>query len=607
MAPIPKLDLTLLGTFEVHIDGQPANNFRSNKAQALLCYLAVSGRAHSRSALSGLLWGDTPEEQARTSLRQTLSNLTELCPACLTITRQNIAFAHNDTCAVDAERFEAVATRLAVAPGLVDLHAELALYRGDFLEGFYVRNAPDFETWMLGVRARYREMALQAFYVVALYWMERGETTQAIFYSRRLLDIEPWHEDAHRQLMQLLVQTGQRAAALEQYRLCRQLLADELGVEPDEATTQLYMRIRAGDFAKEVGSRSIVPASSEGGKGEPVAVPHNLRLSAASFVGRAQELEVIAQRLADPTCRLLTLAGAGGIGKSRLALHAAHALLESERAAANFRHGVYYVALAAVVSADLLPSAIADALGVHLSDADVQGQLLIFLSDKALLIILDNFEHLMDGMGYLTAMLEAAPHLKLLVTSREMLHAQEEWLLPVERLPFPAEDDAVGVDAGPEAYDAVMLFVQRARQAQPGFSFADERKSVLRICRLTDGFPLAIELASAMLRILPCAQLVRELEDEAHGGLDLLAGSIRNVPDRHDSMRGGLQPFLGATLRTRTGTFRPPRRFPRRLRPPGGNADWRSLVPRPCRAGEQVASQFNARQLDAHHSARWTL
>src|SRR4051794_7679308 len=116
-----KLELTFLGTLDVHIDGKPASNFRSLKAQALLCYLAVSERVHSRTALSGLLWGDTPEEQARASLRQALSNLTELFPGCLTVTRQTIAFDHQHPYFLDTERFEAAAACLAVAPALVEL------------------------------------------------------------------------------------------------------------------------------------------------------------------------------------------------------------------------------------------------------------------------------------------------------------------------------------------------------------------------------------------------------------------------------------------------------------------------------------------------------
>jgi predicted ATPase/DNA-binding SARP family transcriptional activator len=542
-----KLELTFLGMLDVHIDGRPANGFRSIKAQALLCYLAVSGRMHSRSALSGLLWGDTPEEQARASLRQALSNLTELCAGCLTITRQTIAFDRKHPYSLDVERFEAAAARLAVSPGLVELYADLDLYRGDFLEGFYVRNAPDFETWLLGVRARYRELALQAFNAVAFHWMKSGDMAQAILYSRRMLEIEPWQEDAHRRLMQLLAQTGQRTAALEQYRLCQQLLSEELGVEPDEATQALYAEIKSNmRMAALSGTPRLSGASLRDGDpleavllqqlGAQAAIHHrplnvltprtNLPTSLTPFIGREEEMAAIQQRLSEPQCRLLTLVGPGGIGKTRLAIEVAAARQQA------YRDGVSFVNLQPVPSAEALPVAIADALHIVLASAEApQQQVQQYLADKALLLVLDNFEHLLDGATALAELL-VAPDVQLLVTSREVLNLREEWLFWVEGIACPPSSPRHnGDDLG--NYGAVRLFQEYAQRLQPAFALESNAAAVVRICQLSGGMPLALELAASWVKSLPCAEIAEELAS----GLAILSTPLRNIPERHRTMR----------------------------------------------------------------------
>ena len=188
-------------------------------------------------------------------------------------------------------------------------------------------------------------------------------------------------------------------------------------------------------------------------------ISHHLPHQATTFIGRDRELSELAELLADPACRLLTLVGPGGIGKTRLAIQAA----TSQHA--HFAHGVAFVALAPIVSADFLPSAIGDALDIAFLGAEEPlFQIMCYLRDKQLLLVMDNFEHLFTGVGYLAELLQAAPRLKILATSRERLNLREEWVLALDGLAYPTESLADAAERyRAESYSAVQLFVQRAR------------------------------------------------------------------------------------------------------------------------------------------------
>ena len=242
-----ELHLTLLGNPEVRRDGVPVTNLRSRKAMALLCYLAVTGRPHRRSFLVGLLWGQMPEAHARNNLSKALTHLRRAVGSHLHISRRELAFDRERPYWLDVEAFEQSASALADIEGL---QRAVELYRGDFLEGFYVHQSPAFEEWVLAQRARLRELALQALHTLATHHSRRGTAghATAMQYTTRLLALDPWREEAHRQLMVLLARSGQRSAALAQYQTCFQALADELGVEPAEETVALYEQIRAGQL-----------------------------------------------------------------------------------------------------------------------------------------------------------------------------------------------------------------------------------------------------------------------------------------------------------------------------------------------------------------------
>ncbi|HEV2237285.1 MAG TPA: helix-turn-helix domain-containing protein [Ktedonobacterales bacterium] len=242
------------------------------------------------------------------------------------------------------------------------------------------------------------------------------------------------------------------------------------------------------------------------------------------FVGRSGELAHLQRLLDAPESRLITLVGPGGMGKTRLAVETA------SRNRAAFARGVHFVALAGVASADALLFAIADVLGCSFDGpAAPVTQLATSLRDQAVLLVLDNMEHLLDGAPVLAELMAGAPHLKVLVTSRERLNLQGEWVLPIAGIDYPlttADDDL-------EPSAAVRLFVQSARRVQPDFALQDNAPDILRICQVVEGMPLALELAATWVRLLPCSQIVEQLAKS----LDFLASPLRDVPERHRSLR----------------------------------------------------------------------
>jgi len=518
--PSESLTLRLLGTPQVTRAGVPVTGFISAKAQGLLYYLAVTGRPHTREALAGLFWSDMPEVQAGKNLRNALSNLRSLAGQNLLITRQEVVFDRSSPYWLDVEAFLATLGDAATRD-LGALHRAVELYQGDFLDGFYVGDALAFEEWVLGRRSLLKGHVLQALHTLVTRHLEREEYAAGIDYANSLLAIEPWREETHRHLMILLARSRQRSAALAQYETCRRVLARELQVEPMPETTLLYEHIRA----------VVAPP------------PHNLPPQPTAFVGRQAELAEVARFLNNPGAQLLTLVGPGGIGKTRLALQAAARCVEPEaQYEAHFADGVFVVPLAPGLPgvADAPPSliaAMADALNFSFQGpVHPQAQLLAYLREKHMLLVLDNFEHLVAEARQLGDILRLAPGIKLLVTSRVRLNLQEEWLLEVTGLDYPASADGQPAEERRplEAYSAIALFVQQARRMRPGFALdAASEPAVVRICQLAEGVPLAIELAASWLRVLSGPEILAELEH----GLDFLTSSLQNIPARHRSLR----------------------------------------------------------------------
>ncbi|MFN8433404.1 MAG: BTAD domain-containing putative transcriptional regulator [Anaerolineales bacterium] len=538
----PSLEIRVLGKPQLNWQGQPLTaDLISAKGQALLFYLAVTGQVCSRQFIAGLLWGDFSEERARGNLRLTLSKLRSVIGDYIIATRQSLAFDLSLPHTLDAGEF----IRRGAAPQkstISELEAVLTHYRGNFLDDFYLHEAPDFETWVVVERERFQQMAIALLAHLAASATQQHDFEKAADFTRRILALEPWREEMHRQLMTVLAQSGQRSAALSQFEVCKKHLDAELGVEPSAETKALYDRIKQGDVKEADGESARRVESKSPSKSSPRKnasdLRHNLPQSLTPFLGREAELEQIGGLILNPECRLLTLAGAGGVGKTRLAMRAAQMQVE------RFQDGVRFISLRGTQPTDptetteLLIAAIADAVGYTFSAQHAPRELLLkHLADKETLFVLDNFEPLLDArleirehtVALLSDILQECPAVKLLVTSRELLNLPAEWLVEVQGLPYPPTFEK-NADM---RYPSVELFTHQARRVKPNFSLAGQEYAVNRICQLVAGFPLGIELAANWVRLLSCEEIVERLE---RGGEILTT----DLPELNPSLRSVL-------------------------------------------------------------------
>ena len=527
------LALNFLGGFQAAIAQNPIAESRAKRIEALLIYLAMEpGRPHRREVLIGLLFPDMPEEAARTNLRQTLTRLrrairdSEAAPSFLLVSRESTQFNQESDYGLDVAQFQAGVTGCAQHQGgrnglcadCMRLAATaVSHYKGPFLDGFFLEDSTAFEEWLLGYRQRFQAMALSALDDLAQFHNRRGDYARAAAFARQQLAIEPWREPAQRQLMLALAQSGQRNVALAAYHTFCQTLRDELGVEPMPETAAL--------------AEQIIAAAAER--------PYQLPPRGQNLVGRQEALARLSEQLAMPDQRLHTIVGPGGMGKTRLALEAAW--LAATAHLGPFMHGVFFVPLAGVAAVrssapesagyNPLVTAVAEVVGYTFAGAEEpEAQLVRHLQDKNMLLVLDNLEHLMAaGRELILVLLQNAPSLNLLVTSRERLNLAEEWVLTLSGLLTSGS----AAEPGP----AMTLFVQRAQQVASRFALAADgdwsETAVAEICALLDGLPLAIELAAAWVRLLSCPEILAELRQNLDG---LSLGTV-DIPERHRSLR----------------------------------------------------------------------
>ncbi|MCL4561678.1 MAG: diguanylate cyclase [Chloroflexi bacterium] len=523
------LAVYLLGSFQVRLDDHIVTaKFRTEKERSLLACLAVeSGRTHTRSTLAELLWPGHSEQSARTSLRQALYGLRRVLgekegeAPFLILEGENVHFNPNSSYWLDTTAFSA---RIQAVSNHTHLHADtcpdciailqeaIDLYRGDFMFGFSLADVLEFREWVIIQREHYFRQLLSSLRTLTSAYYQQGDYQRANQYAIRQVHLAPLEESAHQQLMQLYHLTGNRSAALEQYESCRRLLAMELGVEPAEETTALYQEIKNGQSKRPERQAPRKPTS-------------NLPVQLTSFIGRQAELEWFADHLAKPVCRLITVIGLGGVGKTRLVLQAAD--LNSHR----FRDGVHFIALEGIHSRSELIATLGETIGLEFNPAvESRRQLLQFLQPLEILLILDYFDHLIDATELLMEMLRYAPGLRIIITSRQRLNYQAACLLELEGLPVP--EDTFSNDELEKVMDfpSIALFLNRSQRSLLNFSPSKEALAhIARICQLVGGLPLGIELAAQKLRTYSSQQIVQELAVDLH----FLSTSLEDVPDRH--------------------------------------------------------------------------
>lgn len=535
------IQISLLGGFRLLVDGQPYKLSALPKSTPLLAYLLLHAAAPvARDQIAYTLWPDEAEGQARSNLRRHLHDLRRAFPPApdtqpwLLIEHDTVQWNQAAGAWVDVFAFESA----SADPGR--LAEAVALYAGDLLPNLY-------EDWVFIHRERLRTLFLDDLTRLVQRHHNAREYGNAIAWAQKLLQHEPLREDMVRELMTLRYEAGDRAGALQEYQRFAQRLREALDVPPMLETSALYDAI----------ARQLVPpgAASPSPTIEPVAVlrqqpaavevrrpPTSLPAQLTTFIGREQEVAAVRALLttAGAPVRLLTLTGAGGCGKTRLALEVAARLHQEEPN--PFPDGYFFVPLAAVRDAGLIASAIASALDIReSSDATVLTSLKEHLRTRRLLLILDNFEQVVGGALLLVDLLSAAPQVTIVVTSRTVLRLYGEHEYPVAPLPTPAPGQAPTLDLLAR-YDAVALFTTRSRAVNPNFVLNQENAAtVAAICRQLDGLPLAIELAAARSKVLTPAALLDRLTGAISTRLAFLVDRNRGITERHQTLRATIE------------------------------------------------------------------
>ena len=535
------LSVHLLGGFRVVAGGREVmeDAWRLRKGPYLMQLLALAPhlRLH-RDQVMEHLWPEANPASSLNSLHQVLHAARRALEPHLPRDRPSQYLRlHNDVLSlppdaeIDVTRFEATAGHARSVRTIAAHEAALDLYAGDLL-------AHDpYAEWAEPRRSRLRELYLQLLLDLARLREAAGDSTGAAEALTRLLAAEPAREDGHIALMRLYAARGERPRALHQFELLADSLRRELDVAPGPEARALRDSLLESPAAPA--SAPMPPAPLLESAPPPRAVRRaNLPLPLTSFVGRSREIETVCALLLDEGGRLITLTGAGGAGKSRLAVETARRLLTGRSHA--FADGIWHVDLDALSAADThrLAQRIASSLDLRLTserdayEAPNAGLLIRALETRDLLLILDGCEHVARSCAALiTDMLTHCPTVRILATSREALrvHGERVWRVPPLSLPLPATAQSM---PELEEYDAIRLFVERAAQSRPGFALAPQNSSVLAdLCRRLDGLPLAIELAAARASVLTVEQIAERLDAR----FDLLTGGAA-LPARHQTL-----------------------------------------------------------------------
>jgi predicted ATPase/DNA-binding SARP family transcriptional activator len=493
----------LLGPLTVAIDGEPVA-LGGQKRRALLAALLLdANRVVSRDRLIDALWGEEPPDTANNTIQVYISQLRKLLPdgALETAAPGYRLAVEPDT--VDLFEFvrlsEEGRTALATgdaASGAEALRASLALWRGPPLADLA------WEPFAHAEIGRLEELRLAALEDRIDADLILGRHGQLVGELERLVSEHPLRERLRAQLMLSLYRAGRQADALAVYQRARRTLVDELGIEPGEPLRRLERAILAHDPSLSLDAARTAPSS-----------PRRVPTPVTPLLGRERELATLADVVRLDGTRLLTLTGIGGIGKTRLALELVR------RLAPEFRHGSAVATLATLREPALVARAILEALEIPEVGQDPEEALLAELAGSELLLLVDNFEQVLPAAAGIARLLDAAPGLKVIVTSRAPLHIAAEREFPVPPL---AEDEAAE------------LFIARAQAAKPEFELTEQNAAaVAELCARLDGLPLAIELAAARTKLLPPAALLARLGNR----LELLTGGRRDAPKHQQTLR----------------------------------------------------------------------
>ncbi len=546
------LRIYTLGLPHIKVDDEDSEiHLPRKKSLALLSYLALKEEAVSRPILAHLLW-DTPRQASTAhnrdgrdpalgNLRRALHDLTHTTGSqWFEISRSSVRLKSENRW-VDALEFNAL-SNLRTSPlaqktpydetTIRNWKKAVKLYRGPFLEALHV-HAHAFNLWKSEQERVWEKRLLLVLRNLTQALFARREYEEALFYATRWLHVEENDDNAYLLLMRIYAATGQRIKAIQQYQAYRQML-NEYGLPPNPEVQSTYRQIIGEDGTTLTSAFSPLPSSPpiQGTVNTSPSLKEALRLPAYfnPFVGRDADISAIIARLQSPECRLLTIVAPGGMGKTRLAVRVGEMMQE------DYHDGVFFVDLSRFDSKTNLYDALqSELIPEHTRTEDAAGSLIRALHGKSVLLILDNFEHLIAQATLLHHLVSALPHLTILVTSRERLNLHGEWTHPLEGLSYPqTSETSSSLMPFYGQYSAIQLFVNRVRQNVARFQITDRNKEqVARICRLTEGSPLAIEMCAAWVPQFPC----QVIADELSVRLDILQSHDIDIPSRQRTYR----------------------------------------------------------------------
>jgi DNA-binding SARP family transcriptional activator len=541
------LRIQLLGSFQLLDEGAVITSLHNApRLQSLLAYLVLQpGQLHGRAHLATLLWPTSTPAQARTNLRKLLYQLRHALPQPDTYmiqAKSALGWQADADYSVDAADLQELLARIDHDPANLTLQQRaVALYRGELLPAVY-------DEWVLEQRRKlHREVTAVLRRQITLQ-QQQAAYPDAVQSAQKLLALDPFSEDAYRLLIRLHALKGDRVTAIQTYHACAEMLQREFAAAPDEETAALYKEVLENGFsmlrsptAKPANNRAATAAAMLPAADIQPSQPeirHNIPHALTPFIGREDELRKLDNMIANPDVRIITIVAQGGMGKTRLATEATRRQLGAHTA---FPDGIFFVSLAPLQTADEITATLISVLNLPLLTATENpdqeiSRLLDYLAPQKMLLVLDNFEHLLDGRSLLMQILRRAGHVKLLVTSRERLQINGEQLFYLYGLDMPRDETTA--QSAIKEYGAVQLFLKTARRVQPDFALRNgDAADLLRICRLVDGMPLAIEHAASWTGTMPLAEIAAEIARD----LDILHADYYDMPERHRSMQAMLE------------------------------------------------------------------
>ncbi len=487
-----------------------------HKAIALIAYLAVEARPIGRDTLATLLWPFSGQSAARANLRAALHDAKYQLPSSALVIEGDTLELNPHAVLVDIWQLREIALRQAHCEVSIDELARTAeICAGEFLEGFTLRDCREFDSWQLATAGEIRQQMALVFTRLVRMRLEAGDYEEAIAPALRLVGLDPLEESSHRLAIETFARCGKWAAAVVQFEQCRKILADELAVDPAEETVRLIEEVLA--HSARFGAGSSLSLRSRSYQRPPIL--------SNRFFGRSEELDEI-RELIRSGARIVTLTGPAGIGKTRLAIEAAQGLDE------ELLEGAVFADLTAISAASDVPRLIAQSIGLQQrfdSDSNLLAALSNQLDRRRVLLILDNFEHVIPAAAVIAELLQETQIFQVLTTSREPLHIQGEQQVRLAPLGVSPESSFQAVAGSP----AVRLFEDRARSYMPDFSVSQENyEAVQAICIALDGVPLALELAVPLLQLFTPEELPVRLATP----LGYLTHGSRDTADRHRTL-----------------------------------------------------------------------